>query len=349
MLLSIIIPAYNASSTIGRCLDSVLCQAFEDFEIIVVNDGSKDDTGEICHRYAEKDVRIRVIDKENAGVSSARNTGMNAARGKYIQFVDADDYIDPDMCQLLVEKMCTTDSDLVMCGFVREYFLNNRMCGCERRNYLGCDISCVKELGKHFGVLYEKMLISSPCNKLYRLDLIQANRLEMLLNLNLGEDLIFNLDYISLCQSVSIIEQCPYHYTCSERDSLTGGYGGLIADNAEYIYRKVRQFCIDTNCFKDCDWAVSKMYLRSGFKRLQNYAGTMERKILSTKIKDYFCSWEVRESVQCKLRWDLELSIYKLLIRSHMLWITYAFLYTRPLIKKILIHRKYRNNNGGAL
>lgn len=340
MLLSIIIPAYNASSTIGRCLDSVLCQTFEDFEIIVVNDGSKDDTGEICYRYAEKDARIRVIDKENEGVSSARNTGINAARGKYIQFIDADDYIAPDMCQLLVEKMCTTGSDLVMCGFVREYFLNNRMCGCERRDYPGCDISCVKELGKHFGVLYEKMLISALWNKLYKIDLINENKLKMPINMSLGEDLIFNLDYISLCQTISIIEQCPYHYTCSERDSLTGGYSGITEDNSLIIYHVVKHFCISNTFFEENRCKISKLLLRTQFRRIQNCRKNSGYSAMKKLIFEMLQKPEINEACIHYTYNDPEMLVYQLMIRLKSIFIIEVFSIIRPLLKQIMIHKK---------
>ena len=94
--ITVIIPVYNAESTLRRCLDSILAQTFTDFECLLINDGSKDRSGEICEEYANKDSRVRVFHKENGGVSSARNVGLDNARGEWITFCDSDDTVMPE-------------------------------------------------------------------------------------------------------------------------------------------------------------------------------------------------------------------------------------------------------------
>ena len=103
-LVSIIVPIYNAQNYLNRCLDSLLAQTLEDIEIILINDGSKDDSLAICRAYEEKDSRIIVIDQKNAGVSAARNAGLDRASGQYVGFVDPDDWVEPDMYALMYEK-----------------------------------------------------------------------------------------------------------------------------------------------------------------------------------------------------------------------------------------------------
>ncbi len=110
--ISVIVPVYNAESTLQRCVDSILAQTFEDFELILINDGSKDQSGDICDEYAAKDSRVKVIHKPNGGVSSARNAGLRIAHGEYIAFIDSDDYIDNDY--LLGFKHY--DADLIISG-----------------------------------------------------------------------------------------------------------------------------------------------------------------------------------------------------------------------------------------
>lgn len=97
---SIIVPVYNARKTIARCIESIINQEFQDFELLLVNDGSKDDSGQICDSYAAQDKRIRVIHKDNSGVSDSRNMALDLAKGKYIQFLDSDDWITTDATNL---------------------------------------------------------------------------------------------------------------------------------------------------------------------------------------------------------------------------------------------------------
>ena len=118
-VVSIIVPIYNAQVQLNRCIDSVLNQDFEDFELILVNDGSKDASGEICDRYAAEDERIHVIHKENTGVSDSRNCGIDAAKGEYLQFLDSDDWITMDATSLLVRAAKEYQCDLVIADFYR--------------------------------------------------------------------------------------------------------------------------------------------------------------------------------------------------------------------------------------
>lgn len=120
-LLSIIIPIYKVEDYLERCLDSVLAQTYENFQLILVDDGSPDGCGAICDRYAQKDPRIQVVHKENGGVSSARNAGLAQVKGEWIGWVDPDDWIDPDMYSYLMDAALTGQADVVMCGRVEEY------------------------------------------------------------------------------------------------------------------------------------------------------------------------------------------------------------------------------------
>ncbi len=115
-LISVIVPVYNVEKYIERCIESILGQTFTDFELIIVNDGSTDKSGEICDRYSNNDPRIRIIHKENGGLSDARNAGIEAANGEYIGFIDSDDYIDTDMYELLYQNICRENADISTCG-----------------------------------------------------------------------------------------------------------------------------------------------------------------------------------------------------------------------------------------
>lgn len=116
-LISIIVPIYNVDSYLRKCFDSIISQTYSDFELILVDDGSTDDSPKICDEYARKDDRIIVIHKKNGGVSSARNAGLDIAKGKYIGFVDPDDYIVSEMYECMVNAIEKYKSDMVVCGY----------------------------------------------------------------------------------------------------------------------------------------------------------------------------------------------------------------------------------------
>lgn len=116
-LISIIVPVYNVEQYLSRCIDSIIDQTYTNLEIILVDDGSPDRCGEMCEEYAARDKRIKVIHKENGGLSEARNAGIDASSGKYLMFVDSDDYIAPDMVKKLYDALVAADADMSICNF----------------------------------------------------------------------------------------------------------------------------------------------------------------------------------------------------------------------------------------
>ena len=119
-LISIIVPVYKAEKYLRRCVDSILAQTYQNIEVLLIDDGSPDNSGEICDEYAEKDSRVRVFHKPNGGVSSARNLGLKEAKGDYIGFVDADDYIDKTMYEVLLCNLIKENSDISICSYNQE-------------------------------------------------------------------------------------------------------------------------------------------------------------------------------------------------------------------------------------
>ena len=117
--ISVIVPVYNAEKTLRRCVDSILAQTFEDFELILINDGSKDQSGDICDEYAAKDSRVKTIHKTNGGVSSARNAGLNIARGEYVSFADSDDFVSSEWLFKFIDNI--GEHDLCFQGIISIY------------------------------------------------------------------------------------------------------------------------------------------------------------------------------------------------------------------------------------
>lgn len=119
--ISIIVPVYKVEKYLEKCVDSILAQTFTDFELILVDDGSPDNSGAICDEYAKRDARVKVVHKENGGLSSARNAGIEVAQGKYLGFIDSDDYIADDMYEILYNNIIREDADLSICGIFHVY------------------------------------------------------------------------------------------------------------------------------------------------------------------------------------------------------------------------------------
>ena len=185
---SIIMPVYNGEKVLRRSLNSIINMDYSNWELIVVNDGSNDKTKEIFKDY-ELDSRIKIINKKNEGVSVARNIGISVATGDYIIFVDADDYVEPCICKVLIEKI--KNSDFVISAY---YIINKGKeiatvpSECNKCFY---DIKC---FSNYLGLLYERGLLNSPWSKCYKRKLI-TKKYEP--GINLGEDILFNLDYLS--------------------------------------------------------------------------------------------------------------------------------------------------------
>lgn len=165
-MVSIIIPVYNVETYLRQCLDSVLAQTLKDIEVIVVDDGSTDNSPAICDEYAARDTRVKVIHQSNAGRSAARNAALKVARGEYIGFVDSDDWIDPLMYEYMLEKITRTQSDIAVCGYFFEYTYGSRV-------KEPVPAPAVYHRSEALKMLIEDRLVQSlSCDKLFRREVI---------------------------------------------------------------------------------------------------------------------------------------------------------------------------------
>ena len=212
---SIIVPVYNAEKTIGRCIDSILGQQYTDFELLLVDDGSRDGSGAICDSYALADSRVQVIHKENTGVSDTRNIGISRARGVYLQFLDSDDWITPDATKLLVETARDHDCDLVISDFYR--VVGERV---SRKGDIDEDrVLTREEYAAHMMEQPADFYYGVLWNKLYRRDIVESHRLRMDPELSWCEDFMFNLEYIRHAQRFYAL-QVPIYYYVKTKGSL---------------------------------------------------------------------------------------------------------------------------------
>ena len=204
MLLSIIVPVFNGEKKIGRCLESLLILEEDFMEFIIVNDGSTDDTRNICEKYVQKDHRFRLINQKNAGVSKARNTGISLAQGKYIGFVDADDELTSDYNEI-VKIIKKTESDF----FAFEHYVQTET-NLEKR------VRNIFSYGENeVNTLYENFLsgtLSCVWNNVYKASIINNYNIQFPDDMDMGEDTEFNARYIKYCQNAFYIEKAGYKY-----------------------------------------------------------------------------------------------------------------------------------------
>ena len=217
---SIIIPVYNAEKYIGRCIESIINQEYTDFELLLINDGSKDSSKEIIDSYAEKDSRIRCIHKENGGVSSTRNRGLEEAKGEYIQFLDADDWISSEATKLLVRTAEEKQADLVIADFYR--VVGDHL---SQKGDIDTDeVMNVQEFGDHLMENPADFYYGVVWNKLYRTDIIRKNNIIMDPAVNFCEDFIFNLEYLTCLAEggrIAALRVPVYYYVKTEGSLVT--------------------------------------------------------------------------------------------------------------------------------
>lgn len=222
-LVSVIVPVYNASSHVARCLESIRKQTYKNLEIIVVNDGSQDASLPVCQMFARVDERIVLIDQANSGVSATRNLAIGMAKGKYLQFVDSDDYLDPNATQLMVDKAEGNQADMV----IAHYFRVERVLvppakeGAEPQEREVIDRYGFLSEGFYSKVDFAKNLMQEPAsfyygvmwNKLYRADIVREHP-DVRCNeeLDYSEDLYFNLSFIRYAQQFYALSTPIYNY-----------------------------------------------------------------------------------------------------------------------------------------
>ena len=277
-IISIIVPVYNVESYLERCIESILNQSFKEFELILVNDGSTDGCKDICNEYKTKDKRIKVIHKENGGLSSARNAGLDIARGKYIGFVDSDDFINKDMYKILFDTIQANNSDMVICDYykVNEDDINkfrNIKCSCE--NIEVKNLNKLESIDNLF-LTGEKFIFA--WNKLYKRELFNDLRYE---KGRIYEDEYLAHRILYKCNKVSIIEAKIYYYVQRK--------GSLI--NSPFT---VRRF--------DKVYAIKDRvdFLRE--KKLTNLEDKAEKTFIDYFVWNYFVAYQRLENIESELK-----------------------------------------------
>ncbi len=259
-LVSIIVPVYNAEKYLNRCIDSILSQTMTDFELLLIDDGSKDDSGRICDEYSEKDARVRVFHKTNGGVSSARNLGLDNAIGDWITYVDADDRCSYEYLEHLLSKV-DEGTDLIISYAVI------------------CDsIGEKAEVYPEYRVNetnFERLFVdsdmhwhTSPWAKLYRANIIYENGIRFNEMMHIGEDADFLFSFMLITDKIYVSSGTDYYYTCDVSGSLTKRINTIDSELASYrtirylVNRIIQQKNIkDNRAIENLGWLVAS-YVR---------------------------------------------------------------------------------------
>ena len=280
-LVSIILPVYNAQSHLNRCLGSICAQQYEDLEIIVINDGSKDQSLPVCEEFRKKDSRILLVDKANSGVSDTRNLGLKLASGKYVQFVDSDDYIAPDYTARLVEAAERSGADLVISPYTMvipagaskpEQVLE------KIQDDLGVMHVARPPETREYGFLpagiYDKdtfalRLMDKPAsyfygvlwNKLYRRDLIQMAHIRFE-HVVYAEDQLFNTRYLQVAQRFAAIDEAAYCYIQNPQSVChTQVSAADMLRHRSRMYHTYKELCIQLGVYDKFRLRLHGIYL----------------------------------------------------------------------------------------
>lgn len=233
--ISVIIPVYKVEEYLKRCLDSVCNQSYKNLEIILIDDGSTDNSGMICDEYARRDNRIKVLHKKNDGVSAARNTGLDLATGDYIAFADSDDFLDSDCLTILARQLELENADISICGmniedrdgFFRPYW--------EQKDY--CILSKEEQLSN---LITNRLYCCSVCDKLFKSEILSAVRFDREIAHN--EDLLFVYEAMKHSEKAVFTSEPLYFYCMNEGSATTSKFNKTklgVIDVSERIYTDI--------------------------------------------------------------------------------------------------------------
>lgn len=344
--ITIIIPVYKVEKYIHQCIDSVIDQSYKNLEIILVDDGSPDKCPEICDDYAKKDKRIKVIHQENQGLSSARNTGIKASTGDYINFIDSDDWIEREAFQIALDTRNRWDADLVMWPYIREY--ENRSL---KKEIFPQDLIVYEEedlkkklhrrilglLGEELARPEDADAIVTVSNKLYKAEIIKKHKIEFVDTEIIGtEDALFNLYVFGKLKRAVYTKDYLYHYRKDNLNSLTRQYKGQLKEQWDNLFDLMEEYIQENKLDRDytqaLDNRISMSIIGLGLKEVES---KHSRRIQIKEIKKILTAPRYRKACKTlELRYfPLHWKIFFLLAKKNFAPGVYLMLVAIKIIK----------------
>ena len=339
LAISVIVPVYNSEDTIEACVSSIAAQSLTNIEIILVNDGSTDRSAQICDGLSDKDSRIKIINQLNAGPGPARNVGIEVAVGEYIMFVDADDWIEHDLCEILYHSVKDRNVDVAISGYIREFRYNNK-CLRKKKVCVPAQLMSGREaFSKEFNRLLKKGYITSLWGKLYNRELLITKAL-VITSIKIGEDLLFNLEVFYHSKCVTVVEKAAYHYICSTNQSgrsLTHRFHADYWQIQKLLFNKCNMFIKEVLGVNPQSGVHNGILLRSFFIAMEqlylNRAKLREQKLFFMYLIN---TDELKIAQKSDGLLYKEFRIYKAVLETKNFYIIYLFMRLRLLVKKIL-------------
>lgn len=238
--ISIVVPIYNSENTLARCITSLKDQTYKAVEIILINDGSKDASGLICDSYAKNDDRIKVYHQNNEGVSIARNLGISKATGDFLLFVDSDDFLSLNACEILMHHQALLDSDCIIFGF-------NQLSGTIWAPQSARQYMSLEDFKEDYIYWLNTELLSSSVNKLYK-----KSKLTDLFppRMSFGEDLVFSLNYLKTCEKIVFLMDTLYQHDNLNESSVSHSFDFTRFRDIEIIQSRILDFVYDKDDVK---------------------------------------------------------------------------------------------------
>lgn len=312
--ISIIVPIYNGEKYLHGCLKSLINQSYKNIEIILINDGSTDNTKVICEHYKQLDNRVKLINKNNEGVSRSRNIGIKEATGKYIGFVDCDDYISTDMYEKLKIAIDKSKADMSVCKYEQTMKIYESMLN--KKNSKKYKFKIISAYNAIESIYTSNDFAGYTWNKLYKKEIIDNNKIKFDENILIAEDNLFNFEYLLKCKSVIVVNKVMYYYFQHNLSATNKKIDNKWLTILK-VYKKIYEInkinnlqlnhCIDIG-FINANFAIKKKII-STKENINN--NVIDFKIIDTNIKKTFKKIMLNHKINLFLKIKTLLKILK--------------------------------------